>query len=183
MGLERRQCGLDGGDEDGVVGQGVGCETAYDLAAPVDEELLEVPGELRGVVHCEAIAAQLGFEGWISDPGDGLCAGEGFVEGTLIRASDDYLSEHGEGDVEGGVAELLDLLVGSGFLAAEIVGGKAEDVETTMFIGAVELFKAFVLGRKTTLGGGVDDEQDVALEGFQGGGLAGDGLEWNVVEA
>lgn len=180
--LKGREDGLDRLNEDGIGGEGVGGEAGDDLSTAVDEELLEVPGELGSVVNGEPVASETIFEAGVSDACDGLGGGEGFVEGRLSGAGDDGLLEHGEGDLEGGVTELLNLLVGSWFLAGEVVGGEAEYVETAVAVGGVEPFQAFVLGGESAFGRGIDDEEDVALVGGECGGVTGDGFERDIEE-
>jgi hypothetical protein len=64
---------------------------------------------------------------------------------------DDYFVEHGEGDVEAGLAELLDFLVVSGFLSAEVVARKAEDGKSTILVFTVNGFQLLVLFGKPAL--------------------------------
>lgn len=69
------------------------------------------------------------------------------------------------------MAEGLDVVVGAGFLGAELVAGKAEDGEViaVFFLeGFVEFFEAFVLWGETAFGGGVDDEDDFSFVAFEG---------------
>jgi hypothetical protein len=73
------------------------------------------------------------------------------------------------------LAELLDLVVGAGVLAAELVAGEAEDGEVVRVLlldGLVQALEALELRREAALGGGVDDEDDLALEGVEGEGGA-----------
>lgn len=85
------------------------------------------------------------------------------------------LAKDGESDAVVDLAEGLNLVVGTGVLAVELVAGEAEDGEVfrvALLQLLVELLEAFELGCETALGGGVDDEDDLALQGGEGKGLA-----------
>ena len=85
-----------------------------DLAATIDEVLLEVPGDLAGNFPV----------------GVGR---EEFVERTLILALYRDFGEQVERDVLLG-AELLDFLVGPRLLLVEVVGRKGENVKTLVLV-------------------------------------------------
>ena len=73
------------------------------------------------------------------------------------------------------MAEGLDVVVGAGFLGAELVAGKAEDGEViaVFFLdGFVEFFEAFVLWGEAAFGGGVYDEDDFSFVAVEGDGVA-----------
>lgn len=60
-------------------------------------------------------------------------------------------------------------------MAVELVAGEAEDGEVFRVLGLellVEGLEVFELGGEAALGGGVDDEDDLAVEGAEGEGLA-----------
>lgn len=81
-----------------------------------------------------------------------LVASKSRVEFVLLWTFlDDYFVEHGEGDVEAGLAELLDFFVPSGFLSAEVVARKAEDGETLALVFTVNGFQLLVLFSKPAL--------------------------------
>ena len=155
--------GFDGFEDFGGVGLGFGFEAGEDFAVFADEELAEIPFHVA--------------REW------GVGAAEGHVEGVFVFAFDDDFVEEGEGDTVFAGAELLDVLVGAGFLAAEVVAGEGEDGEAVLFEGFVELLKLGVLLGVATLGGDVDDEHDFAFIRLQGGVLAFDVLQGDVVEA
>src|ERR1700722_8596289 len=100
-----------------------------------------------------------------------------------VGAGDGDLGEHGEVDAEGGTAEGLDVLVGAGFLGAEVVGREAADDESGVFEAGVDLFEGVVLGGETALGGYVDDEEDFSTIVGERGAFAGDFVDGNVVES
>lgn len=82
---------------------------------------------------------------------------------------------NGEADAIVDLAELLNGLVVAGLLAAKLVAGEAEDdkvVGVLLLDGLVEGLEAGVLGREAALGGGVDDEDDLALVVGEGDFLA-----------
>src|SRR5690606_13580251 len=130
----------------GVGGRG---KTPHALPFAVDEELGEVP----------------------LDGGEAEPAGGGFLEvdeqrlGILAPNLD--LGEEGKGDMVGADAEVLDLLLGGKFLV-ELIAGKAEHRETPLVIVPVEHLKAPVLGRETTLTGGIHYQQHLTPVTLQG---------------
>jgi hypothetical protein len=76
------------------------------------------------------------------------------------------------------LAKGLDLLVGARVLGAELVTREAEDFELVgiLFLdGCVELLEGAELGGEAALGGGVDDEDDLA---FVGGEVEFGALFW-----
>ena len=86
-----------------------------DLAAAIDEVLLEVPRDLAGYLPV------------------GVGRKE-FVERTLILALHRDLGEQLERDLPLLLAELLDFLVGPRLLITEVVGRKGENVETLVLV-------------------------------------------------
>ena len=60
-------------------------------------------------------------------------------------------------------AELLDLRVAAGVLCSELIAREAEDLETLILVGEVELLQGLELRRKAALAGRIDDQQDLAL--------------------
>ena len=71
---------------------------------------------------------------------------------------DGDLFKHGERGAEAGGAELGDLLVGAGLLAAEVVGGKAENLKAAVLVGPVELLETLILARQSALRGDVHQQ-------------------------
>src|SRR5208283_2811777 len=51
---------------------------------------------------------------------------------------------------------------------AELIAGKAQDLQAFLVVLGVKLLQALVLRREAALAGGVDDEQDLALVGGEG---------------
>jgi PII-like signaling protein len=129
-----------------------------------DQELGEVPLDLVGAV------------GVRPDLGDGFveaAVGRAEVAGRLgpqvlvkrvrVGAVDVDLAQHREGDVVGGLAEVLDLGVGARLLLPELIAGEADDLQAPVPVVAVERLQAFVLRRQPALAGHVHDEQHLAL--------------------
>ena len=61
----------------------------------------------------------------------------------------------------------MDLVIGPGVLAAELVAREADDLECVAVLALevlVQLFKAGELRGEAAFGGGVDDEDDFAVE-------------------
>lgn len=88
------------------------------------------------------------------------------VQRVRIVAVDIDLAEDGEGDFLVQGAEVLDLLVGAGLLAAELVAGEADDCEVVgvlLLDLLVDGLEVLVLVGEAALGGGVDDQDDLAL--------------------
>ena len=113
--------------------------------------------------------------------GFGLGVDEGLVERMGIGAGDGDLLEHGEVDGVGSGAEVIDLLVGAGFLRAEVVGREAEDDEASVFEAGVESFEGFVLWGEAALGGDVDDEENFAAVVGESEVFAGDAVYRDVI--
>lgn len=120
-----------------------------DLAVPANEELLKVPLDT------------------LESHDAGLLLLKPLEDGLGLVAVDVNLAQDGETDAVVDEAELLDVVVGPGVLTAELVAGEAQDGEVR--VGGVhllvELFEALELRGEAALGGGVDDEDDLALEG------------------
>ena len=133
-------------------------------AVATDEELREVP--------LDPVAEQAA-----------LLALEPREERVGVGAVDVDLGEHREGDAVVDLAELLDLGLGAGLLAPELVAGEAEDDEALVAQLLVERLQPLVLGREAARAGGVDDEDDLAgvlgevalLAGEGRGGEVGEG--------
>ena len=60
-------------------------------------------------------------------------------------------------------AELMDLIVSSGSLTAELVAGDIKDLETLIVVVLVELLDGLVLRSKATSGCRVDDKDDLRV--------------------
>ena len=164
--MRRDLFGVEGGFEGvgdfGGVGFHFGIEAGEDFAVTADEEFGEVPADIAG-------------EG-------GVFAGEECEEGVALGAVDVDFFEHGEADAVGAGAEFHDFGGGAGFLGAELVAGEAADDEALALVLHIKGFEGFVLGGEAAVGGDVDDEDDFAGVGLEGGGLAVDGFDGDVVE-
>ena len=66
-----------------------------------------------------------------------------------------------------GLAEILDFIAVPRLLVAELIAGTAYDLQSSIFIEAIQAFQAFVLGSKATVTCGVHDEQNVSPIGGQ----------------
>src|SRR5690606_26810119 len=98
-----------------------------DLAVAVDQELGEVPLDGLGAQHSPALLLQ-----------------EAEQRMRLV-AVDVHLGEHREADVVVQRAELPDLGLVAGFLAAELVAGESKHHEALAAVLAVQLLQARVL--------------------------------------
>ena len=139
----------------------LGIKALDDLAILADEELVEVPLDVTGERR--------------------IFAREYLVERVAVRAVDLDLVEQRESHAVLAGAELLDLLIRARFLGAELVAGETGDDQTFILILLVSGFEALVLGSITALGGDVDHEDDLAFIIFQGGILAIDVLQRDIV--
>lgn len=153
---------FDGFGDGLVVWGGAGLEAGDGLAFFVEQELTEVP------LH-------------IAWEGSSLASKPG-VEGMLLWAFDVEFLKEGEADAVFAGAEGLDLFQGSRLLAAEVVAWEAEDDEALVLVFVVEGLKGGVLLGEAALGGDVDDEDNLALVGFEGGVFAVDVLEGDGAE-
>lgn len=131
------------------LGLGDGGPTTDDLTVGRDKELFKVPLD----------ALQAEYTGHsVLHPGK---------DGRGLVAVDVQLAEHGEGNAIVDLAEGLDLVVGTGVLAAELVAGESEDFKVLRVLRLellVEFLEALELRSEATLGGGVDGEDDLAFE-------------------
>ena len=147
---------LIGAGEDLVDGakhlEGVGCDVRVkagdDLAFVVDDEL--------GVVPCDVAAG-----------GSAFALGEVGVEGELIVAEELGDTHDGEVDLGVGVG-LEDFRLGAWFGCTELVGRDAEDDETLVLVGIIELDEGGELVVVGGLSAEVDDEDVLALVGGDG---------------
>jgi hypothetical protein len=83
-----------------------------------------------------------------------------------VVAVDLSLLHDGERHAVVDLAELLDVVVGAGLLATELVAGEAENdkvLRVLLLELGPELLKTSVLRSEAALGGCVDDEDDLAL--------------------
>lgn len=80
------------------------------------------------------------------------------------------------------LADLLDRLVGLGFLAEELVTRESEHHEVLMRVGIPELLEFFKLWCETTLGGSIDYEEDFSPVFAHGDSLSIRFLHCDVVD-
>jgi hypothetical protein len=137
-------------------------EPGHDLAVGVDEELLEVPGDVGTV----ALAGLFGLEP--------------LVERFSAVAVHLDLVEHRERHAELRRGELEDLLVRSGLLSCELVAGKSEDGDVVVVV--MKRTQTCVLRREASSAGDVDDQADLPAELVEGDLLAGDRGHLEIVE-
>ncbi|QBZ58027.1 hypothetical protein PoMZ_02966 [Pyricularia oryzae] len=100
---------------------------------------------------------------------------EPLEERVGVVAVDVDLLHDGEGDAVVDLAKVLNVVVGAGLLAAELVAGEAEDGKVLgVLLGdlLVQGLEAGVLRREAALGGRVDHQDDLALVVGQRGLLA-----------
>lgn len=106
-----------------------------DIAVPVHEELCEVPPDLRGFVIIGIFGAEFCVKS-SSDLVVQVKAGKAFPalqpgeERVCILSVDIDFSKLGVSDAETGFTESIDLFVGSFGLAAKLVAGEIEDLES-----------------------------------------------------
>lgn len=136
--------------EDSALEAGGFCDarpTLLDISVATNEELFKIP--LNGL-HAPVT----------------LRTGEPFEEGIgFVSLHFDFLHRR-EGYSEDIARHGLDLLDGTGLLAAELVTGEAQNDEVIgmRFVhGGVELLEALVLLCKAAFGRDIDDEYDLAL--------------------
>jgi hypothetical protein len=131
--------------------------SALDLSITANEELLKVPLDALETEETSLL---------VLEPGP---------EGVGVVTVDLGLLHDGEAHAVVDLAELLDVIVGAGLLAAELVAGEAEDDKVLRVLGlevGPELLEAGVLRGEAALGSCVDDEDDLALVVGEGNLLA-----------
>src|SRR5690606_1945751 len=137
--------GEQGGDVlfDGV--GGVGRRIAlYHLAILVHQELGEVPLDRLAAKNARRFLLEV------------------LVERMRVITIDVDLAEHREADAVVQLAELADFRLAARLLLAELVAREAKDFQLALVL-VIQRLQALVLWGKTTLAGGVDDQQHLAL--------------------
>jgi hypothetical protein len=99
-----------------------------------------------------------------------------------VIAVDLDLGEHREARAVLGGGELEDLLIGAGFLRAELVAGEGEDGEAVRTVGLVERTQTCVLAGEASIAGDIDDEDDLVGVVGKAHLLARDGPHGEVVQ-
>lgn len=126
-----------------------GASPAVDnLAVTADQELLKVPLDPLKTKQARLLLLQP------------------LIQGVRIVAVDVDLGHDGERRLLIQRAEVLDLLVAAGLLAAELVAGEADDGEVVgvlLLEGLVDGLEVLVLVGEAALGSRVDDQDDLAL--------------------
>lgn len=133
-----------------------------DIASLVDEELLEVPGDVSGL----ALA--------------GLSVLEHLIEGSGAVTVHLDLREHREVHIELRGREFKDLGVGAGLLVRELVARESEHDDVVVVI--VKRTQTCVLRRETSSAGEVDNQGKVSLELVEAHLFAGDGRHFEIME-
>jgi len=96
-------------------------ESGDDLSIAIDQEFGEIPRDRPGVF------------------GVGRLAGQELIKWVNALALDDDLGEQWEADLVVGAAELLDLVIRSRLLGAELVGREGEDLESLILVLLIDL--------------------------------------------
>lgn len=113
------------------------------LSLPVHKELGEIP-----------------FDAFRSkDSASG--AFQKLVQRMGARAVDINLGEEWESHLVARLAKVLDVRLGSRFLAPELIAWKSKDLKSSALVFPVELLQSFVLGREAAAAGHVNDKQDL----------------------
>ena len=90
------------------------------------------------------------------------------VQGQLVFAVHVRLLHLGEGGVEMHGAELVNLIIGAGGLAAELVAGNIQDLKSLIMIFFIHALNIFVLRCEAAACSCVDDHDDLyRLKGFK----------------
>lgn len=125
-------------DQFGVFRFDLGVETAHNLSLSIDQELVEIPGDLACELGIVFRRSQIRIERM----------DVGAVNGDLGKDRKGYIEFRG--------AKGLDLGVCAGFLPAEIVGGKGQDFKTLMGVLFIQLLQTRILLRISALTGDID---------------------------
>ena len=140
-----RQFGLDRSDQRRIVRGDARRKARGDAAVLGDDELLEVPEHFRVLGGRHAVAAKLFTELGRRPMLFRLRLDQFGIERLLAVAGHVGLAEQWEGHTVIGGAELDDFLVRTGLLRAEIVGGKAQHLETLVLVLVIKRLEPFVL--------------------------------------
>ena len=136
---------LDGRDQFGRVGLGIGGKPLDHFARTADEKLLKVPQYLGVGVGFDAVAFELFAEGNFGYADRlGLRRDQSRIERMLLVADDGDLVEEGKLHAVVQSAEGLNLLVGSRLLGLEVVGRETGDDQALALVLLVQLFQAFI---------------------------------------
>ena len=118
---------------------GAGFETLDDLAVSVDEEFREVPFDVGR-----------------------LLALQPYIKWRGVGSVDINLGKLRERDMVGAGTEIMNVVVGTRRLTAELVAREVEDDEPLILVGFVDALKVSVLRGVAALCGGVDHQQYLA---------------------
>ena len=152
-----------------------------------DEELGEVPFDVGLLVVFGILPAQHAVHHLAAlvvevESRESLLRLQEGVERVLVGSVHLDFVELWELDVKVGGAEFVNLLDASGGLCAELVAGEVENLEALGAIFLVERLQFLVLGCEAATGGGVDNEQHLALVVGQRDVFAGIVLHFDVVD-
>ena len=145
-----------------LLGRGDRREPLDHVALLVDEELLEVPGDLGAVTVARLLSL------------------EPLLQGRSSVAVDLDLVEHRERDIELRGDELEDLLVGSGLLGAELIARESE--HGNIVVVFMKRTQTCVLRREASSARDVDDQADLVVETIERHLVARDRGHLEVVE-
>lgn len=134
--------------------RGGGSPSVDHISLTVNEELFKIP--------LDALESQQ----------SSLLRLEEVVHGVLVRSIHVNLLENGESDTVVELAELSDLLISAGFLASKLVGGESNNLKALVVVLFVQCLQTLVLGGESTLGGDIDNEDNLALQLLKRKGLA-----------
>ena len=121
-------------------GHGVtGLETLDDFAVAVDEEFREIPFDVGRFLALQP-----------------------YIERRGVGSVDINLGKLRERDMVGAGTEIVNVVVGTRRLTAELVAREVEDDEPLVLVGFVNALKVSVLRGVSALRGGVDHQQHLA---------------------
>ena len=147
-----------------VLGFGYRRKALDGLAILGNKELGKVPEDIAVFLHAladtfEHSVCGFGFESFVLL---GRCLRfEVLKDGIGVSAVHIAFCHQREGHTVVETAELLDLLIASGFLVGELVARETENHEALVFVFLVQLFQTVVLRRETALGSSIDDENNL----------------------
>jgi hypothetical protein len=128
------------------LGSSLWTPTGDDLTRTINQELLEVPGDIGGFTFA-----------WLVRPKPAVQRGGG----VAIHLD---LCEHGEVRVVLRRSEFKDLGIGARLLATELITGESEDVEALFAVLFLKRTQTCVLRREASSACDVDNQTDLVLE-------------------
>ena len=142
-------------------------EAGYDAAFPVNEELGEVPLDVRnggvvGVLPGEHPVHELARV-TVSESSERFLGVQPLEDLIGIFAVHVGLGHQREGDAVIQAAEFLNFLIRAGLLVTELVTGEADDHEALVTVLLIKGFQPVILRGETAFGGGVDNQENLSL--------------------